>query len=362
MATQDNQWFTVEDLRKAGAARAFDELSSKMQEERAKDAGQGPSRAAGQFGTTEGNVQAAVSNAINAEGYAGTSATVQYGVKENAAGQFSVVGDVGTGKDGQYNGFGAGGRWVGGATEIGPASNVLAAEAKVIVDDHFRTTGQFIQAAVTWDPDTGLTATNAVIESTRGDVATLHQVSKTFQVGDNADVTLEAHALKPWINKGKWVGEENNVVAGAGAQYTIEVNKNVDFAVVAGVDAPVANLGDYSANLGIRIMSKDDPAVKASADSSAKSQADLESKRDEGLFKNKGVESFYSLKEYDLASQEKIKGFMKDTFVKAGYTEAEAPLAVEAALKKSHGYVSDRGTETHLDDIPKAPPEMVAVR
>lgn len=362
MATQDSQWFTEEDLRKANAARAFDELSSKMEQERVKDAELGPSRAAAQFGTTEGNFQAAVSNAINAEGYVGTSAMVQYGVKDNAAGQFSVVGDVSVDNDANFKAFGAGGRWVGGATETGLASNVLAAEAKVIVDDHFKTTGQFIQAAVTWDRNTGLTATNAVIESTRGDVATLHQLSKTFQVGEIADVTLEAHALKPWLNNGKWVGEENNVVAGAGAQYTIEVNKNVDFAVVAGVDAPVARLGDYTANLGFRIMSKDDPAVIASADSSAKSQADLESKRDEGLFKNKGVESFYSLKEYDLASQEKIKGFMKDTFVKAGYTEAEAPLAVEAALKKSHGYVSDRGTETHLDDIPKAPPEMVAAR
>jgi hypothetical protein len=268
MATHDQQWFTEEELRNVAATKAYDERSLEVEKVPAEKVLQDPSRSAGQFGTEPDNVQASVSGNFGMKGYGGSNVLLQQGLYKNDAGQFSAVEDVSVDKDAKLKAFGVGGRWVGAGFETGPLSNVLAAEAKVIVDDHFKTQGQFTQAAVTWDPDTGLTSTNAVIETTKGNVATYHEFSKTSQLGDNpkyGDLTVEAHLLNPMFEKGKWVGGESNKIVGAGLQYTVPFNPSVNVAVGGGINAPINNLEDYSINAAVRFMTKDAPAVQAAA-------------------------------------------------------------------------------------------------
>lgn len=84
---------------------------------------------------------------------------------------------------------------------------------------------------------TGLTSTNAVIETTKGDVATYHEFSMTSQQDDNpkyGDLTIESHILNPMFEKGKWVGGESNKIVGAGLQYTVPVTPGVNVAVGGG--------------------------------------------------------------------------------------------------------------------------------
>jgi hypothetical protein len=207
----------------------------------------------------------------------------------------------------------------------------------------------------------------AALTAVLGTDATFKSVDAFVRISDNVwenDKTRVDLNVNGGYNTGT---QEGRVGAGVFVDHKLDSTTTV----YAGVNAGIGNVG-HGNNLsgGGFVGATFDLMPVVTPATSTNSQQNLEyppvnsaaTAQADGLFKNKGVESFYSLKEYDPASQEKIKGFMKDTFVKAGYTEAEAPLAVEAALKKSHGYVSDRGTETHLDDIPKAPPEMVAAR
>lgn len=359
-------------------AEAFDHLNAalKAAEEEAKATGKHTLSAVVEtFNTSPRVIRSEFSAGFDPQGFTGAGASVATGLFDgktfgegNDVGAASAVLSGGVNKQGALGDPGVALRYVS-PTLINDKDSAFESVAIGVVGANAPTdgrefTGKDVPLAVgdvLIHKDSGAALTTVLgTDATFKSVDAFGRISGNVWEDDKTRVDLNVHG---GYNTGTQEGR-------AGAGVFVDHKLDSTTTVYAGLNAEINDVGGKNALGGgafigatFDVMPEVKPAMPTNSIQNLEFPPIVSSattvQADEGLFKNKGVESFYSIKEYDLASQEKIKGFMKDTFVKAGYTDAEAPLAVEAALKKSHGYVSNRGTETHLDDIPEAP-EMVA--